>query len=109
MERGEDAEGEKPLSGGFVTEAVKVDDTVRRAVGPWSPAVHSLLSYLENVGYDAAPRATSSRSAATTGLRSTPPPTTRPQFGPTRRAASARAGSCAPTSAAQTEHGTTGC
>jgi hypothetical protein len=56
MERGGDAEGKKPLSGGFVTEAVKVGDTVRRAVGPWSPAVHSLLSYLENVGYDAAPR-----------------------------------------------------
>lgn len=50
------AKGEKPLSGGFVTGAVKVGDTVRRAVGPWSPAVHALLEHLEGVGFDAAPR-----------------------------------------------------
>jgi hypothetical protein len=56
MEKGGNAEGETPLSGGFVTGAVKVGETVRRAVGPWSPAVHALLENLESEGYDAAPR-----------------------------------------------------
>lgn len=56
MSKGWNDEGEVPLPGGFVTEAVKVGDTVRRAVGPWSPAVHSLLEHLESVGYAAAPR-----------------------------------------------------
>lgn len=55
-EKGGNSEGETPLSGGFVTEAVKVGGTVRRAFGPWSPTVHSLLGHLESVGYDAAPR-----------------------------------------------------
>jgi hypothetical protein len=56
VEEGTNTKGEKPLSGGFVTGAVKVGDTVRRAVGPWSPAVHALLEHLESVGYGAAPR-----------------------------------------------------
>src|SRR5215207_8071016 len=56
MEKGGNGEGETPLSGGFVTGAVKVGDTVRREVGPWSPAVQSLLEHLESVGYAAAPR-----------------------------------------------------
>jgi hypothetical protein len=56
MEKGGNSEGETPLSGGFVTEAVKVGGTVRRAVGPWSPAVHALLGHLDAAGYDAAPR-----------------------------------------------------
>ena len=47
---------EVPLHGGFVTGVVRVGDTVRRAVGPWSPAVHALLAHLESVGYVAAPR-----------------------------------------------------
>ena len=55
-ENGGNAEGETPLSGGFVTGPVKVGDTVRRTVGPWSPAVHALLEHLESAGYDAAPR-----------------------------------------------------
>jgi hypothetical protein len=55
-EKGGNSEGETPLSGGFLTEAVKVGGTVRRAVGPWSPTVHSLLEHLKSVGYDAAPR-----------------------------------------------------
>jgi hypothetical protein len=54
--KGGNLEDETPLSGGFVTEAVKVGDTVRRAVGPWSPAVHALLEHLESAGYDGAPR-----------------------------------------------------
>ncbi len=49
--------GEKAvLSGGFVTRVVKIGDTVRREVGPWSPAVHSLLEYLERAEYSGAPR-----------------------------------------------------
>ena len=51
---GEDQE--TPLAGGFVTGAVRVGDTVRRRVGPWSPAVHALLGHLETAGYAAAPR-----------------------------------------------------
>lgn len=35
---------------------VRIGDTVRRATGPWSPAVHALLRHLESVGFDGAPR-----------------------------------------------------
>jgi hypothetical protein len=45
-----------PLSGGNVTAVVRVGDTVRRATGPWSAAVHSLLRHLAAQGFDAAPR-----------------------------------------------------
>jgi hypothetical protein len=38
--------GEQPLAGGNVGGAVRVGDTVRRPVGPWTPAVHALLEYL---------------------------------------------------------------
>src|SRR5215469_1400492 len=47
--------GEMAL-GGAVTGAVRVGDTVRRVMGPWSPAVHSLLRHLERDGFDGAPR-----------------------------------------------------
>ncbi|WP_192809772.1 phosphotransferase [Actinomadura rudentiformis] len=48
---------EVPLSGGDVTEGVvRVGDTVRRPVGPHSPAVHGLLRHLERVGFEGAPR-----------------------------------------------------
>ncbi|GLW65436.1 trifolitoxin immunity protein [Actinomadura rubrobrunea] len=51
------ADVEIPLSGGDVTEGVvRVDDTVRRPMGPHSPAVHGLLRHLESVGFDGAPR-----------------------------------------------------
>lgn len=56
MTRGSGGAAEVPLSGGFVTEVVRIGDTVRRPVGPWSPAVHALLAHLESVGYAAAPR-----------------------------------------------------
>ncbi|HEX6777497.1 MAG TPA: phosphotransferase [Ktedonobacterales bacterium] len=51
------AEQETPLSGGNVTPVVRVGQTVRRAAGRWTPAVHSLLHYLEARGFDGAPRA----------------------------------------------------
>lgn len=35
---------------------VRVGDTVRRPVQPWTPEVHGLLRHLEAVGFDAAPR-----------------------------------------------------
>jgi hypothetical protein len=58
MTTGTDVDGdeERPLVGGFVTEVVRVGDTVRRRVGPWSLAVHALLAHLESTGYTGAPR-----------------------------------------------------
>lgn len=48
---------EVPLPGGDVTEGVvRVCDTVRRPVGPHTPAVHALLRHLEQVGFDGVPR-----------------------------------------------------
>ncbi|MEV4442865.1 phosphotransferase [Streptomyces sp. NPDC049577] len=50
-------EDEQPLSGGNVSDGVvRVGDTVRRPTGPWTPAVHALLSHLHEVGFHAAPR-----------------------------------------------------
>ena len=50
-------QAEIPLTGGDVTEGVvRVDDTVRRPVGPHSPLVHALLTHLESVGFEGAPR-----------------------------------------------------
>lgn len=48
---------EIPLEGGSVSTVVKVGDTVRRPVGPWTPAVHALLRHLEAVGFTGSPRA----------------------------------------------------
>ena len=40
------------LEGGTVNgDVVRVGDTVRRNVGPWTPAVHTLLRHLEAVGF----------------------------------------------------------
>ena len=48
---------EIPLAGGSMTAGVvRVGDTVRRPVGRWTPAVHSLLRHLEAVGFAGAPR-----------------------------------------------------
>ncbi|TMC44564.1 MAG: aminoglycoside phosphotransferase family protein [Chloroflexi bacterium] len=46
---------ELPL-GGNLNDAVRVGDTVRRRAGPWTPAVHTLLRFLEAEGFPA-PRA----------------------------------------------------
>src|SRR5256884_8900785 len=48
---------EIPLLGGNTSTVVRVGDTVRRNVGPWTPAVHALLRHLEYVGFTGAPRA----------------------------------------------------
>jgi hypothetical protein len=48
---------ESPLTGGDVTEGVvRAGDTVRRPLGPHSPLVHALLTYLESAGFTGAPR-----------------------------------------------------
>ena len=48
---------ETPLTGGNVSAGVvRAGDTVRRPTGPWTPAVHALLTHLHAVGYHAAPR-----------------------------------------------------
>lgn len=44
------------LDGGNVGGAVRVGDTVRRAAGPWTPAVHALLTHLATKRFTAAPR-----------------------------------------------------
>ncbi|MVZ99295.1 hypothetical protein F8568_002610 [Actinomadura sp. LD22] len=44
------------LDGGDIGGAVRAGDTVRRATGPWTPAVHALLAHLAAHGFTAAPR-----------------------------------------------------
>jgi hypothetical protein len=39
--------------GGNLNQAVRIGDTVRRRAGPWTPAVHALLRYLEAAGFEA--------------------------------------------------------
>jgi hypothetical protein len=47
---------EQRLSGGRTLGAVRVGDSVRRPVQPWTATVHALLRHLESVGFAAAPR-----------------------------------------------------
>jgi len=47
---------EELLRGGFVTEVVRVGDTVRRRPGSNAGFVHRLLEWLEQAGWDGAPR-----------------------------------------------------
>jgi len=49
-------EQEVPLHGGNVTGAVRVGQTVRRAIGPWSASVHALLLHLEHCKFNGSPR-----------------------------------------------------
>lgn len=48
-------EGERFL-GDPVNGVVRIGNTVRRPVRPWTPAVHGLLRYLEEAGFDGSPR-----------------------------------------------------
>lgn len=50
------ARSEIPLTGGELNRVVRVGNTVRRPVGPWTPAVHGLLRHLEMVGYRGTPK-----------------------------------------------------
>ena len=47
---------EEHLSGGNTTIVVRVGDTVRRPVGPWTLAVHDLLDHLTAAGFSGSPR-----------------------------------------------------
>jgi hypothetical protein len=47
---------EEPLDGGHDAGAVRIGDTVHRRAGPWTPAVHALLTYLADHGFTRAPR-----------------------------------------------------
>jgi len=44
---------EEPFIGGNLNDATRVGDTVRRRAGPWTPAVHALLRFLEEAGFEA--------------------------------------------------------
>jgi phosphotransferase family enzyme len=46
---------EQPGGGGS-NGVSRIGDTVRRPIGAWTPSVHALLRYLEEVGFDGAPR-----------------------------------------------------
>lgn len=50
-------EDEMPLTGGHLTEVVRVGETVRRPVRPYTETIHALLRHLERCGFDGAPRA----------------------------------------------------
>lgn len=51
------AGAETPLRGGNMSGGVvRVGGTVRRPAGPWTPAVHALLTYLHEAGFRGAPR-----------------------------------------------------
>jgi Ser/Thr protein kinase RdoA (MazF antagonist) len=39
--------------GGRLNDARRIGDTVRRRAGPWTPAVHALLRFLEGEGFEA--------------------------------------------------------
>jgi len=44
---------EEPFIGGNMNDATRVGDTVRRRAGPWTPAVHALLRFLEKARFEA--------------------------------------------------------
>jgi len=50
------ADGETALVGNVTAGVVRVGDTVRRPVGPWTASVDALLRHLHEVGFTAAPR-----------------------------------------------------
>ena len=52
----DNASREEILQYGFVSSPVKVGDTVRRQVGPWTPTVHALLEYLHKNDFSRCPK-----------------------------------------------------
>lgn len=50
-------DAEEALTGGSISNPVRVGGTVRRQAGPWTPTVHALLRHLEDAGFEGAPRA----------------------------------------------------
>jgi Ser/Thr protein kinase RdoA (MazF antagonist) len=51
------SEGDGQTLAGAVSIVVRLGSTLRRSMGPWTPAVHALLRHLERAGFDGAPRA----------------------------------------------------
>jgi hypothetical protein len=53
-----DQRSEVPLYGGIANRGlvVRKGDTVRRPLRETSPAIHALLEYLDEVGFDGSPR-----------------------------------------------------
>ena len=50
-------EDERRLPGGNAGGALRVGDTVRRPIGPWTPSVHALLAHLSACGFTGSPQA----------------------------------------------------
>ena len=48
-------DAEIPLTGGTLNAVVRVGDTVRRSVGPWTPTIHALLRHVRRRSFDLAP------------------------------------------------------
>jgi hypothetical protein len=46
---------EEVLAGSRLNRVVKIDDTVRRPTGPWTPTVHALLRHIREKGFGLAP------------------------------------------------------
>jgi hypothetical protein len=46
---------EEVLAGGNMTAVRRIGNTVRRAAGPWTPAVHALLTHIRRRGFTRAP------------------------------------------------------
>ncbi|MFI8526448.1 phosphotransferase enzyme family protein [Promicromonospora sukumoe] len=46
---------EEPLTGGNMSEVVRVGDTVRRSAGPWTPTVHAYLRHVRARGVTEVP------------------------------------------------------
>jgi Ser/Thr protein kinase RdoA (MazF antagonist) len=47
---------EKPLAGGRLNQVVRIDDTVHRPAGPWTPMVHALLAHLQERDFTLGPK-----------------------------------------------------
>lgn len=48
---------EETLAGGNTVGAVRSGEVVHKRASPWTPTVHALLRYLEDAGFEGAPRA----------------------------------------------------
>jgi hypothetical protein len=49
-------EKDTPLRGGNITGVIRAGEIVHRAMGPWSPTMHSFLRYLESQRFEGAPK-----------------------------------------------------
>jgi len=47
---------EKPLQFGTVSNAVRIENTIHRDTGVWTPTIHALIAYLNENGFTEAPK-----------------------------------------------------